>query len=79
MKSNNKVITGKIFDNLLRISWALLLFAIKTLTEFLDIKQIIDQNLGYFFVSSIFWLKKKRKLILFTVSIEEFETTIINL
>ena len=79
MKSNNKVITDKVFDNLLRIKWALLLFAIKTLTEFLDIKQIIEPKSWIFFCFIHFLAENKRKLTLFTVSIDEFETSTINL
>ena len=42
MKSNNKIIRGKIIDKLFRKSWALVLYAIRTLTEFLDIRRIIE-------------------------------------
>ena len=44
MKSNNKVIRGKTIDNLLRKSCALLPYAIRTLTEFLYIKKVIEQK-----------------------------------
>ena len=62
MKSNNKIITGKNFDNLLRLSWALLLFAIRTLTDFLDIKQIIELKSWIFFCFIHFLAENKKKL-----------------
>ena len=79
MTSNNKFNTGNIFDILLRISWALLIFAIRTLTEFLDIKSNNWTKILDIFCFIHFLAENKRKLTIFTVSIEEIETSIINL
>ena len=65
MKSNNKVNRGETIANLFRKSWALLPYAIRTLTEFLDKIQIFEpKSWIYFFVlSNFFFVKNKENLL----------------
>ena len=69
----------KIIDNVFRKSWELLPYAIMTLTEFLDKRQIFEPKSWKHFCFIHFFLLKTKKLTRFTVSFEQFETSIINL